>query len=83
MRQAKFQNCDLQETDFSMAELNQASFDQCNLSGAVFDATNLEKADFRTAYHFSINPTTNKIKKARFSKDCLEGLLNHLDINIE
>jgi uncharacterized protein YjbI with pentapeptide repeats len=83
MRQARFSNCDLQETDFSMAELVQATFDQCNLAGAVFDATNLEKADFRTSYHFTINPISNKIKKARFSKDSLEGLLSYLDIIID
>jgi uncharacterized protein YjbI with pentapeptide repeats len=83
MRQAKFTNCDLQETDFAMAELVQSVFDNCNLAGAVFDATNLEKADFRTSYQFNVNPTTNKIKKARFGKDNLEGLLSHLDIIIE
>jgi uncharacterized protein YjbI with pentapeptide repeats len=83
MRLAKFSNCDLQETDFSMAELVHATFDQCNFAGAVFDATNLENADLRTSYQFNINPSTNKIKKARFSKDSLEGLLNHLDIIIE
>ena len=83
MRQAKFSNCDLHETDFSMAELIQSTFDQCNLAGAVFDATNLEKADFRTSFNFTINPVTNRIKKARFSKDGLEGLLTHLDIIIE
>jgi uncharacterized protein YjbI with pentapeptide repeats len=83
MRQANFSNCDLQETDFSMAELVQAVFENCNLSGAVFDATNLEKADFRTSFQYTINPVTNKIKKARFGKDSLEGLLSHLDIIIE
>ena len=83
MRMANFTNCDLQETDFAMAELVQAVFDHCNLSGAVFDATNLEKADLRTSFQFTINPSTNKIKKARFSKDSLEGLLSHLDIIIE
>jgi uncharacterized protein YjbI with pentapeptide repeats len=83
MRQASFTNCDLQETDFVMAELVQVLFDNCNLSGAVFDATNLEKADFRTSFQYTINPITNKIKKARFSKDNLEGLLSHLDIIIE
>jgi len=80
---AKFSNCDLQETDFAMAELVQAIFDNCNLAGASFEASNLEKADFRTSYHYTINPETNKIKKARFGKENLEGLLSHLDIIIE
>jgi hypothetical protein len=43
----------------------------------------LEKADFRTAFNYSINPETNRIKKAKFSKEGLNGLLDKYDIEIE
>jgi fluoroquinolone resistance protein len=49
---------------------------------SVFDRTNLEKADFRSAGNYSIDPTTNKIKKARFSLDGVAGLLDKYDIEI-
>jgi uncharacterized protein YjbI with pentapeptide repeats len=73
----------LQEADFSECELNSAIFDNCDLFNATFDQTNLEKADFRTAMNFRIDPERNKLKKARFSKSHLSGLLEKYDILIE
>ncbi|HUZ61183.1 MAG TPA: hypothetical protein VMU83_20575 [Hanamia sp.] len=35
--------------------------------------TNLEKADFRSAFNYSIDPELNEIKKAKFSSDELSG----------
>jgi hypothetical protein len=49
---------------------------------ATFENTILEKADLRTAYNYSIDPTMNKIKKAMFSKAGISGLLDRLDIDI-
>lgn len=72
-----------QETDFSETELTLSVFDNCDLERAIFDRTNLEKADFRTSWHYSIDPTINRIRKARFSKDGIAGLLNRYDIRIE
>ncbi len=79
----KFRNCNLQETDFTETEMTLAVFDNCDLERAIFERTNLEKADFRTSWHYSIDPTVNRIKKARFSKDGLAGLLDKYDIRIE
>jgi uncharacterized protein YjbI with pentapeptide repeats len=36
------------------------------LAQAVFDQATLEKADFRTAYIYSIDPEKNRIKEAKF-----------------
>jgi fluoroquinolone resistance protein len=77
-----FAGCSLLEVDFAEADLGGAGFDQCGLAGAMFDRTNLEKADFRGAVNYSIDPTTNKIKKARFSLDGVAGLLDKYDIEI-
>jgi fluoroquinolone resistance protein len=43
----------------------------------------LEKADLRTAYNYSIDPSINKIKKAKFSLPGVVGLLSKYDIEIE
>jgi uncharacterized protein YjbI with pentapeptide repeats len=75
-------NCRLRETDLSAADLSGASFAGCDLGGAVFDGTILEGADMRTAQHYSIDPATNKIRKARFTRDGLEGLLHRSGIII-
>lgn len=73
----------MQEVDFTEADISEAVFDFCDLERAVFDNSNLEKSDFRTAYNYTINPLNNRMKKARFSRDGLEGLLVGFDIIVE
>lgn len=73
----------MQETNFAEADLTAATFENCDLMHAVFDRTLLEKADLRTATNFSINPETNRIKKAKFSITGLPGLLQKYQIEIE
>jgi uncharacterized protein YjbI with pentapeptide repeats len=82
LRKTVFRNCRLRETDLSGADLSGASFAGCDLGGAVFDRTVLEGADLRTAHHYSIDPAKNRIRKARFSRDGLEGLLQSSGIII-
>jgi fluoroquinolone resistance protein len=83
LKKTNFTNCNLQETDFAEADLAYAVFNNCELSGAVFDNTVLENADLRTAFNFSIDPEKNKIKKAKFSRQGLEGLLHKYSLVIE
>jgi len=78
-----FKDTDLTGTDFTATDLTDAVFDYCNLSQAIFDGTNLQKANFKTAYHFLIDPTRNKLNKAKFSVEGLPGLLACYDIVIE
>ena len=70
------------EVDFTSADLTGATFETCDLSNAQFEQTNLEKSDFRTALHFNINPSTNRLKKAQFSRENLIGLVQNLGIVI-
>lgn len=83
IKKTVFKNSALQETDFAEADLTSAVFDNCNLVQAVFDRTTLEKADFRNSYNYSIDPETNRIKKAKFSISGVSGLLDKYDIDIE
>ena len=80
LKNTKFTNSSLHETDFAEANLSGAVFANCDLAGASFDNTNLEKADLRTAYNYTINPETNRIKKAKFSVAGIAGLLTKYDI---
>ena len=77
-----FNNCNLEDADFSQTNLQQSFFDFCNLNNTIFDQTNLEKTDFRKAINYTINPTINNIKKAKFSVQGITGLLQHLNIDI-
>ena len=82
IRNTLFRNSQLVEVDLSESNLTGSVFDNCNLSGAVFEHTVLDKADLATSYHYSINPETNRIKKAKFSYPGVLGLLNQYDIEI-
>ncbi len=78
-----FKDCSLREVDFAQADLTSAVLGNCDLKDATFGATNLERADFRTAFNYSINPTENKLKQAKFSALGLAGLLDGYDIIVE
>ena len=69
---------DFTDTDLTSAVLNHSDF-----LDARFVQTNLEKADFRNAIHYGIDPTQNKIKKAQFSPDGLDGLLTVFGIVVK
>ncbi|MFY7888858.1 MAG: pentapeptide repeat-containing protein [Spirosomataceae bacterium] len=83
LKKNKFINCSLHEVDFVESDLSNATFDNCDLRGAIFDKSILEKADFRTAYNYSINPENNRLKKARFSLSGVAGLLDKYGIEIQ
>lgn len=82
LKNTRFVACQLEEADFSEADLTSATFEGSNLKRAVFDGTNLEQADFRAALGFSIDPTINRVQKAKFSSDNLVGLLDRFGILI-
>lgn len=83
LKKTSFIQCQLQEVDFTETDLTEAVLADCDLLRATFDHTILEKADLRTAFHYSLHPETNRIRKARFSLPGLPGLLDRYDIDIE
>jgi fluoroquinolone resistance protein len=83
IRKTNFKDCRLHETDFTECDITNSVFENCDLLRAVFINSILEKSDFRTSYNYTIDPEINKIKKAKFSKDGLAGLLTKYDIKIE
>jgi uncharacterized protein YjbI with pentapeptide repeats len=83
LKNTRFKKCSLQEVDFAGADLTNSAFDGCDLTRTIFDQTILEKADFRTAGNYSIDPTKNRMKKAKFSLPGVLGLLSKFNIEIE
>ncbi len=83
MRKTQWKKCSLHEVSFIETDLSESVFDECDFSQALFQNTILEKADFRTSYHYIINPEINKIKKAKFAQSGIAGLLQSYDITIE
>jgi len=83
LKKYRFENCNLQEADFTETDLSGSVFENCDLQRTVFYNTNLEKADFTTSYNYSFDPERNRIKKARFSKSGVIGLLDKYNIETE
>lgn len=83
VRKIRFHNSSLLEVDFTEADLAGAQFADCDLNGSVFFMSNLEGADFRTAVNYSIDPDSNRLKKAKFSLEGLPGLLSKFGIEVE
>lgn len=83
LRKTKFINCTLKETDFETTDLSGSTFDNCDLSGTAFIRSILEKTDFRTSRNFSIDPSQNMMKQAKFSASNLEGLLHQFNLAID
>lgn len=83
LKATTFKSCKLEQTDFTNTDLNQSKFIECNLYQTIFDNTNLENVDFYTSFNLNINPETNRIKNATFSKENALGLLNTYQITIE
>jgi fluoroquinolone resistance protein len=82
-RQTVFKNSQLHEVDFTECDLSSAIFDNCDLNRTIFEQTILEKADFQNSYNYSIDPELNRIKKAKFSRSGIAGLLDKYDLEID
>jgi fluoroquinolone resistance protein len=83
LKKTKFINCNLQEADFTETDLTSVAFENCDMYRAIFYSTNLEKADFRSSFNYAFDPERNRIKKARFSRLGVTGLLDKYNIEIE
>lgn len=83
MSKTRFKDASLKGVDFGEADIKQSKFIESDLDEAIFYNTSMQEADFTTAYNYGIDLSQNQIKKARFSKDGLAGLLSQFDIIIE
>ncbi len=83
LKKTIFKNSQIQEVDFTECDLTASIYDNCDLQRSTFVHSILEKADFRSAYNYSIDPDINKIKKAKFSLNGIAGLLEKYNIEIE
>ncbi len=83
MKNTRFTDCRFIGADFTEANIKGSEFKNCDLKNTIFEQTNAEKVDFTSAINFSIDPTQNRLKKARFSSENLAGLLKKYDLIIE
>jgi len=77
-----FIKCSLKEVTFTDAILTGSVFEECDLNGAIFNGTDLIGVNFATALNVIIDPELNKITRAIFSINELEGLLLKYNIKV-
>jgi uncharacterized protein YjbI with pentapeptide repeats len=75
-----FLDCSIIAVDFMNTDLTEVLFDNCDLYRTEFAKANLNKANLKTSYNYTIDPTKTKIKKATFALENLKGLLFKHDI---
>lgn len=70
-----FVDCSLIAVDFMSTDLTEVVFDNCDLYRSEFSKANASKANFKTSYNYTIDPTKTKVKKGIFSLNGVKGLL--------
>lgn len=83
MKGTSFIDCSIIAVDFMSTDLTEVIFDNCDLYRSEFAKAIANKANFKTSYNYTIDPTKTKIKKAVFSLDGLKGLLYKHDIIVK
>ena len=74
--------CIAHDVDFRGADLRRANLKLTDFEKSQFVHTKLYAADFTEAYNYSIDPTQNDIRKAKFSLPDAIHLLDGFDIQI-
>lgn len=79
----RIENCTLEHVDFADAKLVSAKFNGTRFSDCTFKNTDLSKADFRNCTGYVIDPTLNKLGKARFDLPEAVSLLASFNIRLD
>lgn len=78
-----FSNCKIHGADFTQSDLSKCKIHNCDFWDTIFENTILSGVDFSTSKNFTIDPTNNNIRKAKFLSSDLAGLLTKFDIIIK
>lgn len=83
LNKSSFSNCKIHGADMTQADLSKCKFYNCDFWDTVFANTNVAGVDFTTNKNFTIDPTINNVRKAKFLSSDLAGLLTRFDIIIK
>lgn len=80
LKQQAFVACELRRCTYIHTNLVAADFSHSDLSESLFHDCDLTRADFSRAKNYAIDPTGNKVAKAKFSLPEAVSLLRGFDI---
>jgi uncharacterized protein YjbI with pentapeptide repeats len=83
MKHSRFVESVIRGTDFINVDLEGSDFSGSDLQDSRFHNAVLENANFVGAGNYYIDPTANKLKKAKFSVPEVLSLLARFEIKVE
>ncbi|NGX45493.1 MAG: hypothetical protein K940chlam2_00648 [Chlamydiae bacterium] len=83
LKKATFKKCRIIECHFVECDLSEADFSDVEFQETLIHHSDLRKADFRRSQGFSIDPLTNKVQGARFSRSSALSLLDPLGVKLD
>jgi len=83
LKHSRFIDSSIRGTEFINVDLEKADFAGSDLQGSRFHNAVLEDANFVGARNYYIDPTSNRLKKAKFSVPEVLSLLAAFDIKVE
>ena len=82
LKKTKYINCTIRNTDFDNCEMKGCDFSGTKFEKTSFHNCNLEKSDFSKSIGYQIDPSTNKLKEAKFSIPEAISFLSYLGIKL-
>lgn len=82
-KKISFKNCRVLNCHFIECDLREGDFQGADLGGTLFHQANMEGANFCKAINYQIDPMTNRVKGAKFSRLEAVRLLEGLGVKIE
>ncbi|PKN24067.1 MAG: pentapeptide repeat-containing protein [Deltaproteobacteria bacterium HGW-Deltaproteobacteria-22] len=82
-KKGRFVKSLIRSCDFMECGLREAVFDESTFENTRFSQCDLVRADFRTAAGYTIDPSGNRISKARFSLPEAQSFLVFLGIRLD
>ncbi|HAH63180.1 MAG TPA: hypothetical protein DCL73_13910 [Treponema sp.] len=83
LNRTSFLDSTLRNTDFTNCRLKNVDFSGSRFQSAVVLGCSLEGSDFRTASGYSIDPSANKLKGARFSLPEAASFFRYIGVSVE
>ncbi len=83
LKKGRFSSCTVRDCDFMECDMRESVFDGSSLESSTFQKCNLERADFRSAFNYSIDPLNNRLVRARFSLPEAQSFLGFLGIKLD
>jgi fluoroquinolone resistance protein len=83
LRKAIFKGCKIVEANFVRCDLIEADFSGSDLTGTNFEECELGKADLSAARGAFVDPSRNRVKDARISRESAAALASFFGMRVE